>query len=338
MNGSDSIWEPSHHSGKPKSLIIAAKTSSQMFSFGFNEDSLDNDEVVISSSTSNLTSQQTDINPPKLISLDEILSSLKNVKLSYNCQNNVYRRELFDIKHQVMTEDNDELSNILITNESDLNKNSYEGGFKSWECSYDLIDHLDVDYEFFNKNQSILEIGSGTSLPSCHIFREKLSLNNKQSLNLVLSDFNYDVLRLVTVPNLIINWYTTKYDEEIITLSDELVGEFLSCLQEHNINLSFISGSWGKEFLSLSSTDFNLILTSETIYSLDSMPILADMLITLSSNDQTKCIVAAKDYYFGVGGSVIEFINYLKNNSKLNIQSHPVSSQLKRSIIEVSLS
>lgn len=306
-----------------------------MFSFGFNEDLLDNDEVVISSTTSELKGEQTTVNPPKLISLDDLLVSLKNVKLSYNCQNNVYRRELFDIKHQVMTEDNDELSNILITNESDLNKNSYEGGFKSWECSYDLIDHLNVDDEFFEKNQHILEIGSGTSLPSCYIFRQKLSLNNKQSLNLVLSDFNYDVLRLVTVPNLIINWYTTKYDEEIITLSEELIDEFLTCLKEHNISLSFISGSWGKEFLSLLTTNFNLILTSETIYSLDSMPILADMLITLSSNDQTKSIVAAKDYYFGVGGSVIEFINYLKTHSTLNIESHSVSSQLKRSIISL---
>lgn len=51
----------------------------------------------------------------------------------------VPRRELFDVRMQLMAEDEPEAEN-LITNldKSDLRTNVYEGGFKTWECSLDL--------------------------------------------------------------------------------------------------------------------------------------------------------------------------------------------------------
>ncbi len=47
------------------------------------------------------------------------------------------RRELFDIRLQLMAEDEPEAENLTF-DKSDLRTNVYEGGFKSWECSFDL--------------------------------------------------------------------------------------------------------------------------------------------------------------------------------------------------------
>lgn len=49
------------------------------------------------------------------------------------------RRELFDIRLQLIAEDESEAENLISNlDKSDLRTNVYEGGFKSWECSFDL--------------------------------------------------------------------------------------------------------------------------------------------------------------------------------------------------------
>ena len=50
------------------------------------------------------------------------------------------KRELFDVRVQLMAEDEETSSQSKIggLDESDIRTNIYEGGFKSWECSFDL--------------------------------------------------------------------------------------------------------------------------------------------------------------------------------------------------------
>lgn len=48
------------------------------------------------------------------------------------------RRELFDIRLQIMAEDGDDATAATGLDDSDIKTNVYEGGFKSWECSFDL--------------------------------------------------------------------------------------------------------------------------------------------------------------------------------------------------------
>jgi protein-histidine N-methyltransferase len=49
------------------------------------------------------------------------------------------RRELFDVRRQLMAEDDPQADSILSgIDSSDIRTNVYEGGFKSWECSFDL--------------------------------------------------------------------------------------------------------------------------------------------------------------------------------------------------------
>lgn len=53
----------------------------------------------------------------------------------------IARREIFDIRTQLMAEDNEGHDNeelISGLEEGDLKPNFYEGGFKTWECALDL--------------------------------------------------------------------------------------------------------------------------------------------------------------------------------------------------------
>jgi protein-histidine N-methyltransferase len=49
------------------------------------------------------------------------------------------RRELFDIRVQLMSEEDVlESNNPTGLDDADIKTNVYEGGYKTWECSYDL--------------------------------------------------------------------------------------------------------------------------------------------------------------------------------------------------------
>lgn len=304
------------------------------FSFGFLEQDLDND-LPLQPKHATVVPTFVEAVPPKSHQLSHLLRQFIDLTLSVemvvSASGNVtYKRPLFDIKHQVMTEDNDEINDLLLTEGTDLKKNSYEGGFKVWEGSFDVIDKL----ANLPKCNSVIELGAGTALPSGFLlFNHFKSQNN--GLNLVVSDFNFDVLRLVTLPNLLINWYMARKEPVNEFRVDELlISEFESDLHNFQVNLSFISGSWGGNFLNLvQHTKFDLIITCETIYSPESIPLVADMITSLLQ-DNSLALVGAKNYYFGVGGSVNEFVSYI-SNSGVKVVTHEVNSQLKRSIVEV---
>jgi hypothetical protein len=42
------------------------------------------------------------------------------------------------------------------------------------------------------------------------------------------------------------------------------------------------------------------------------MPLLTDTLVQLKRSDNDRIVLATKDIYFGVGGNLIDFLNYLK--------------------------
>lgn len=342
------------------------------FSFGFTGDDISDDEAsphVAQTPLSTSTSTLTPILPPKLHSLLEILSTLKDVRLTFDNfttpgGNIVYRRELFDIKHQAMMEEDSQRASdvhkILVGSDNasddvDLRSNVYEGGFKLWECSYDLVDEL---ANLWNQSSltdvsSILEIGCGTALPSSFLLMMLLQNDLPTSRTLVLSDFNYEVLRLVTVPNLIIHWASTLDPEELqkltgpdiplnndeVVLSADLLEAFENQLASKKLHLSFISGLWGPDFCSIASTfSPQLLLTSETIYSLDSVPILIDVLLKMAKSPNYLALVAAKSYYFGVGGSIKEFIDKTTAAKPENMVIDTLGGtkgQLKRDIVRL---
>jgi protein-histidine N-methyltransferase len=234
------------------------------------------------------------------------------------------RRELFDIRVQLMSEassDNDNDTTLSQLQSTDLAPNVYEGGFKTWECSVDLSSLLldrgpRKDIDEVVRCDGIVELGAGSALPSLTLFQH--CLRNGISQTFTLTDYNSSVLRLVTLPNLILTWATCT-SPPLIDLTAEpsgdfenipaLLPEFLSSLAASRIQLSFISGPWGETLASLipeSAPDMgSLILASETIYSPASTTAFVDLLIhLLRRTKMAKAIVAAKRFYFGVGGSV----------------------------------
>ncbi|CCE63605.1 hypothetical protein TPHA_0F01200 [Tetrapisispora phaffii CBS 4417] len=369
------------------------------FSFGFTGNDLEDDELDGSNSVTNIVTDATIVNPldeprlladetfqPTLENLQLILESLSGVRLTFEefqtplTNTTLYRRELFDIKHQLMSEDleNDsatdktELEILIGGTSEDVRKNVYEGGLKSWECSIDLVDAL-VDlkarYCTLSNYDTILELGCGTSLPTEYIFKNHLQENEDKGLNLILSDYNKSVLRLVTVPNLIITWAKTVLDtvqwndlqtksspdmpvrDDELMLTPELLTLFLSDLKNRNITVNIISGTWSRRFDELTKSVISpnakniMMLTSETIYQPENLTIVAETIIDLKTYYQQNainltCLLAAKDIYFGVGGSIVEFENYLTKQielQNLNIvhKTFKIDAGLKRSIMHI---
>jgi protein-histidine N-methyltransferase len=173
-------------------------------------------------------------------------------------------------------------------------------------------------------------MGCGSALPSLLLFQ--YALREKLGLYFTLTDYNADVLRLVTVPNLLLTWCSTLSAEQSAKLFPEsgnpllseevhadlyltpaLLSAFRSSLADMGIVPTLISGSWTPipTLLSLipSSPDLNtFILGSETIYSPASLSAFTEAIVALMGRVKTgKTIVAAKRVYFGVGGSVDGF-------------------------------
>ena len=127
----------------------------------------------------------------------------------------------------------------------------------------------------------VLELGCGTALPSLLLF--SYALRNGLQMNFSLTDYNADVLRLVTLPNMLLVWagtLTEEDDAQIFTpaegeaaeggntvracisaaaaaqgdnteathadlyLTPAVLAAFKSTLARTGISLTFISGSW----------------------------------------------------------------------------------------------
>lgn len=175
----------------------------------------------------------------------------------------------------------------------------YEGGLKTWECSIDLAQFLISNTTLFDAS-SVLELGCGSALPS-------LVLNPP---HLILQDYNAQVLESVSAPNLHLNKFSGQ--------------------------VRFFCGDWSGLPELLPPGSCSLILTSETIYRPENYHFLLNIFKHSLSNRPLSCVlVAAKDYYFGLGGSVEEFSSVARSDGWVveRIWSH--SEGVPRSILKL---
>jgi protein-histidine N-methyltransferase len=217
-------------------------------------------------------------------------------------------------------------------------------------------------------------LGAGTAVPSLALFASLLSHTSgseqRETTHFTFADYNASVLRLVTLPNLLLTWHNSRaqpdpesqpqqtQEELELEITPELITEFRNDLTQRRITISFISGAWSPEFVDLvcSAKNLNgdqkrhtLILASETIYSPSSLGAFSETLLDLlrrassasTSTAQTRALVAAKKVYFGVGGGVDEFLAVLADTcpdgldvqQKLDVQSEGVG----RVVLEIGL-
>ncbi|KAJ5082031.1 hypothetical protein N7532_011074 [Penicillium argentinense] len=325
------------------------------FSFGFSGDDIDIDDTELNNETPDVAVPQGKTNfLPELVKankhdMDEWLSILPS-QISFNTLAigdtpiTISRREIFDIRTQLMAEDSEGHDNeelIAGLEEGDLKPNFYEGGFKTWECALDLAKlvtgETSVDAQ---TDVHIIELGAGTAVPSLALFAHALSQteSTQRKTRFTFADYNESVLRLVTLPNLILTWQNSQsqtatsvvggevppaQDEEL-DITPELLDAFKSDLVRRGISLEFISGAWSPEFVDFafcsrgSEECQTLVLASETIYSPSSLVAFSETLLALLRHSSTasrksRALVAAKKVYFGVGGGVDEFLSVLKN-------------------------
>lgn len=152
---------------------------------------------------------------------------------------------------------------------------------------------------------------------------------------MLLADYNPSVLQLVTLPNFVLTWALQLKDtepaleeafsmENELELTDEVKDAFRRFLPSANITLEWLSGGWSQEFVDAVyvessqaevSTSHTVIIGSETIYSpfaLDSFyhTVMEMMRRERQLNPErgADVLVGAKRLYFGVGGSLDDFV------------------------------
>ncbi|KAK9454169.1 hypothetical protein V1511DRAFT_502944 [Dipodascopsis uninucleata] len=230
---------------------------------------------------------------------------------------------------------------LLLSNTEDLRTEIYEGGLKSWEGAGDLTTYLanrDVPI-----GEGVIELGCGSAMPIVYLFQKYISeilsspqQNHRDPVNFIAADYNYSVLRLMTAPNFLLAYANAKSSVTPSQVGDvafdlddpqELVLEFLDFLQTNNIAVCFISGSWDStKFKTLlkfgmpGALNFSLVLASETIYSVSSLSSFSTLVLdsirhwddAASHDSHANAIIACKEIYFGVGGTLRQFIEILK--------------------------
>ena len=184
---------------------------------------------------------------------------------------------------------------------SDLVCGVYEGGFKLWECAHDLmvvVEELRLQKALAVRGARVLEAGCGAGLPGALALQLGCA-------ELVLQDYNAAVLRWMTMPTLRLNG-----------------------LWEHALRgeARFVSGDWAElgPLLGSRAADgdgFDLILSADTIYSTAATPRLWRLIAQQLRHPTGTALIAAKSYYFGVGGSVADFCALVGQDGRFSCES-----------------
>ncbi|KAK3204201.1 hypothetical protein Dsin_018247 [Dipteronia sinensis] len=199
---------------------------------------------------------------------------------------------------------------------SDLVPGVYEGGLKLWEGSLDLVKALQSEIQnghisFTGKR--VLELGCGHGLPGIFSCLEGAAATHFQ-------DFNAEVLRCLTIPNVNAN------------ISKEFQpGETKETNSDTGAEVRFFAGDWSEihqllpyvrdneNDLNCSSglsptSGYDIILMAETIYSIPAHQSLYGLIKKCLSHPQGIVYMAAKKHYFGVGGGTRRFLSMVEKD------------------------
>lgn len=258
---------------------------------------------------------------------------------------------------------NDDLISGLDT--GDLTSGFYEGGFKTWECAVDLAALVAQQMSFqTDKNWHIIELGAGSAIPTLSVFSKVFSRTRLDDANFrfVFSDYNEEVLRLVSLPNVLLTWWEARANAEasksfavtadLDDIDEVLTRKFVEECKNKGISFDFVSGAWGPDFVELvagssrpasavrEQEENTIILASETVYSPSSLKSFSDTVLDLlkRARGPAKALVAAKQIYFGVGGGVPEFVHEMQNVGGLVKEvANITSGGVGRVILEITL-
>ena len=210
------------------------------------------------------------------------------------------------------------LSSFNVPANHDIVPRRYEGGYKLWECSLDLVQFLLDENELIQEKWKIpgkmrvLELGCGHGLPGA----AALALFSPERA--VFSDLNEEVLKDTTWANIRLNGGTS--------ISGNSSDSTVDCIAGDWTNLS----SW----LESQELSFDIILSAETLYNVENCAILANLLYSHLSL-MGVAFLATKRYYFGVGGGTVAAVKAIEDNnechrSQLGLQKKKLACEIVR--------
>lgn len=171
------------------------------------------------------------------------------------------------------------------------------------------------------------QLGCGTALPSLALFHAVSSSTSPKTF--LLADYNPTVLQHVTLPNLLLTWAvshappTSFTEDDELEITPELISAFETFLTSTNTTLRFVSGAWSPEFdAMLASLAPNppcntLLIAAETIYSPFALQAFTSTLFSVLRHEKSQgavALIGAKKMYFGVGGSLDDFVDAARQN------------------------
>lgn len=188
--------------------------------------------------------------------------------------------------------------------------------------------------------------------------------NERVPVYLTVADYNPTVLQLVTLPNFILTWALVMrhkdsvvngaFHDDELELLPEVIQEFKFFLFSSNISLSFLSGGWSDQLIDLlfsseeglkrDGNDSLLLLGAETIYSPFALSIFTTTMLTILRRDRDQnsernpiAIIGAKRHYFGVGGSLDDFVEAAQKEGCLIKWLREESQGVRRGVVQFQL-
>uniref|UniRef100_A0A0A9FT43 protein-histidine N-methyltransferase n=1 Tax=Arundo donax TaxID=35708 RepID=A0A0A9FT43_ARUDO len=205
-------------------------------------------------------------------------------------------------------------SDVFGVKNSDLVPGKYEGGLKLWEGSLDLVKTLNSDIKdgrLLLEGKHVLELGCGHGLPGIFAGLKGAGLIHFQ-------DFNAEVLKCLTIPNVKMNLFKESSEA---TCTSSSVGFFAGDWSEMDKLLlcgeaeqdKTTSGNTGDKM----HNGYDIILMAETVYALSSLPNLYRLIKKCLHYPGGVVYMAAKKHYFGVGGGSRQFLRLVEEDGAM---------------------
>lgn len=180
----------------------------------------------------------------------------------------------------------------------------------------------------------------------------------------VLADYNPAVLQLVTLPNLILSWAMLERtrvpavedaftSDEELEITPEVLQAFQSSLTERGISVLFLSGAWSRPLVDMVYDGHpaesvapmsTLILGAETIYSPFALASFTEILFCILEKEKNyspprdgAAYIAAKRLYFGVGGSLDDFVEGARSRGAVVDTLREESEGVRRGVVRCTL-
>jgi len=205
-------------------------------------------------------------------------------------------------------------SDVFGVKDSDLVPGKYEGGLKLWEGSLDLVKALNSDIKedkLSLEGKHVLELGCGHGLPGIFAGLKGADLIHFQ-------DFNAEVLRCLTIPNVKVNLFK---DSPEGTCTPRIVGFFAGDWSE--MDKLLLCGDAEQDRTASGDTEgqmcngYDIILMAETVYALSSLPNLYRLIKKCLRYPGGVVYMAGKKHYFGVGGGTRQFLRLVEKDGAM---------------------